>query len=48
MGIFKFIGVEEETLRIERNEIEGSAALNFTPGGEKYIVSISSQLLRNN
>ena len=48
MGIFKYLGEFEETLRIERNEIEGSAALNFTPGGEKYVVSISSQLLRNN
>ena len=48
MGIFKYIGEEDATIRIERNAIEGNAAMNFTPGGEKYIVSISSQILRNN
>ena len=48
MGIFKYIGEEDATIRIERNAIEGNAAMNFTPGGEKYIVSISSQILRYN
>ena len=48
LGIFKYIGEEEQSIRMERHEIEGNAAINFTPGGEKFIVSISSQILRNN
>ena len=48
LGIYKYIGQEEKSIRIERHEIEGNAAINFTPGGETFIVSISSQILRNN
>ena len=48
LGIYKYIGQEEDSIRIDRHEIEGNAAMNFTPGGEKYIVSISSQILRYN
>ena len=48
LGIYKYIGQEEKTIRIERHEIEGNAAMNFTPREETFIVSISSQILRNN